>query len=78
MKTRAKKQTTVTETAEYELRDFDIRRLLGQEVEIPPGASVKVWVEVPGGGDWSNEDLDMAEYPVHVLVTTTVVSGDSE
>lgn len=33
--------------------------------------SVELHVRVPGGGDWSNTDLDLHEYPVQCVVTWT-------
>jgi hypothetical protein len=33
---------------------------------IPTASDVSAFVHVPGGGDWSNEDLDLVEAPIVV------------
>lgn len=38
--------------------------------EAPNGAQVKVYVAIPGGGDYSNMDLDIEDdFPVHLEYT---------
>jgi ribosomal protein S9 len=34
---------------------------------------VSIHVSVPGGGDWSNTDLDLEEYPLIITIVTTDV-----
>jgi hypothetical protein len=50
---KTKVSTTTTTDYSLELSGDDIRRLLG----IPPDARVSV--HIPGGGDWSNQALDL-------------------
>ena len=57
MKNRITKQIKTTNSVE--VTRSDIIQLVEKkcDVEIPPGA--KVCVHIPGGGDWSNVDLDI-------------------
>ena len=48
----------------------DITRALG----LPAGA--QLWFNVPGGGDWSNEQLDVNEYPLTAEWTTEDVKAE--
>jgi hypothetical protein len=56
----ATKTHTIT-TTEYLITVDDLYKAF----DIPKGA--KVFVEVPGGGDWSNTDLDISEHPIKVI-----------
>jgi hypothetical protein len=38
-------------------------------VEVPKDADI--FVEVPGGGDWSHMDLDIDQSPINIRFTTT-------
>ena len=59
-----KTETKVVTTTNKQLDTVDILQLLG----LPEGArNIKVWVDVPGGGDWSNTSLDVdSGCPLHV------------
>ena len=61
------KRTTVHKTVRVtgELAYNDLLSLVRSELDgVPEGAEIKLTVRVPGGGDWSNEDLDVAAHPV--------------
>ena len=53
-----------------QLSGTDIRLAIARHLEaegmpdLPRDA--KLFVLVPGGGDWSNTSLDLDEYPIHV------------
>jgi hypothetical protein len=52
-------KTVITERHEIRLTDLDIRLLLlDRGITVPAGAS-NITVLVPGGGDWSNEELNI-------------------
>jgi hypothetical protein len=61
-----------TRTVEYKLiNDHIIGLLKAAGVTIPDNAEVQVFFRVPGGGDWSNTDIDLDEdYPLTVRVKT--------
>lgn len=48
-----RKTIIVTERVRLEFTDADVRKAL----RLPPNSTV--FVRVPGGGDWSNTDLDV-------------------
>ena len=53
-----KEQAHVTRVRTLELDDAAIRWLLAhQGYEVPESSSIRV--SIPGGGDWSNMDLDI-------------------
>lgn len=54
------------------------RRLAASELgrDIPETASLTLNVYVPGGGDWSNMDLDVEAHPVQFTVEWTEASED--
>lgn len=54
--------TTTVEEREYSAED--IRNALC----LPPGAML--YVDVPGGGDWSNTSLSLDQHPLHVVIKT--------
>jgi hypothetical protein len=58
--------TTVTKVHNCSLGKAEILQLLSQQLgkTIPSNATVNV--RVPGGGDWSDMDLDIEESPVQV------------
>lgn len=51
----------------------DLREYLANSGKFPHGvpAQAKVYIEIPGGGDWSNQRLDIYDHPIHVEWTTT-------
>lgn len=55
---------------EYELSGTEIVNLLKRTgITIPDSAKVDVYVSVPGGGDWSNQDLEIdTDCPVKVTI----------
>jgi hypothetical protein len=66
------KPTSVTTTKEYALKlSYDnIRECLSRlGYNVPSNASITV--RVPGGGDWSNTDLDLQETQIDVRWTDT-------
>jgi hypothetical protein len=54
----------ITERIEAHLTGKDIRQLLGLN------SNVKITVHVPGGGDWSNTDLDLDDEVTLDIVET--------
>lgn len=62
---RRKTETTFTMSIE---RDEVIEALRSLYPGIPLDA--EVWVDVPGGGDWSNTDLSLGTAPLRVSWTT--------
>lgn len=62
MKVRMKKVVTTTRKIRIEVEGHDLIRLLETTGQIPKVSArngVKVFVTVPGGGDWSGSDLDI-------------------
>jgi hypothetical protein len=52
----------VETTREYEIKPHQIVRYLrDQGLAIPPDARIGIFVTVPGGGDWSNTDLQLSD-----------------
>lgn len=64
-----KRITTVTVTEEHTISASAIR----EAFKLPPHA--KVLFHVPGGGDWSNEDIEIDDRndQLHVVVETTSI-----
>lgn len=64
------KVETVTRTAQHsmEIDAAAMRNLLNAAgVEIPEDTEVRIYFAVPGGGDWSNTNIDIdAKHPVYV------------
>jgi hypothetical protein len=58
---------TRTQRLDIEVSVTDILALVRQKFAIPVGAQTRVYVDVPGGGDWSNEELDCL-HPVQVRI----------
>lgn len=73
---------TVTQSIATEIRGTlaygDLEALVRKAVpDAPPDAEIILAVEVPGGGDWSNESLDLVDHPVRFAVRwTTSTEGD--
>lgn len=63
--------TRVTTTTTATITAADLRAAFG----IPEGADI--WVQVPGGGDWSHEALPIDEHPVRVQWTTVDDAADA-
>jgi len=70
-------KTTVTkETKEYielhfdDIVEFlDTKGILSKNQEAPQ--SLKIFVDVPGGGDWSNTELCIQDAPLVIEITNT-------
>lgn len=63
--------TTRSVRVDGELTFADLAKLVRAQVGVPAGASVRLYVDVPGGGDWSNTDLDVEDHPVKFTVEWT-------
>jgi hypothetical protein len=72
IKTKETVTTTTSRKHEHVVTGECFRHMLSQLLgkEVPPYAEITV--HVPGGGDWSNTDLDINDHPIHV--TWTVVT----
>ena len=69
---------TVESEFEINLTPAEIRQMLADQGHIIP-ASASIFIRVPGGGDWSNMDLDVdKDRPVIVRWKETEVSDGSE
>lgn len=74
------KTIATTETQIIRLTEYDIINLLIEHGIIlsdsPPqrNKDLKVHVEIPGGGDWSNTDLDISKD--HPIIVTVVYYSD--
>ncbi len=66
--------TTIIERQELEFDDKQIRRILfAAGFAVPEKCDLRIYVAVPGGGDWSNTDIEInREHPLCVEWTTTV------
>ena len=56
------------------LTEEDIREILIERGVLPSDVSCEIFVQVPGGGDWSNTALDIdSSTPVRIFyeITTT-------
>lgn len=69
------RRIVTTERSTITLDKDEILKMLFGDAEPPKNAHAHV--TVPGGGDWSNCTLDLAEVPVHVSWTSEAVT-DSE
>jgi hypothetical protein len=45
-------------------------------VDRPVNVDITIFVDVPGGGDWSYEELDVDSHPVKFRATWTEVEGE--
>lgn len=70
-------KSVITETKTYLLTDTDfVEFLLFKGVILAKEDNISVFVRVPGGGDWSNTDLEIDdEHPVNIVVETTTEKG---
>ena len=67
---RREKQVTTTVRVTGQLEYSDIIALVRRAVpDAPANAEITITVYVPGGGDWSNTDLDVEEHPLEFVCT---------
>jgi hypothetical protein len=81
MKIQGNLTVTKTQRVQIEVTAQDILDLVRQRVHVLTGVSVaiRVYVDVPGGEDWSNTQLDIHDHPVHVRFEwSEVTDGPSE
>lgn len=70
-----KTTTTVTTTEEGEIDASLLRSILG----LPGGGRFKAWMDVPGGGDWSHEELEVGlQHSLHWSYAVTVETATEE
>ena len=70
-------RTRITENFRIEVTGEQLIKLINDFYKgdkIPSNAFI--YVAVPGGGDWSNTDLDINEHPV--IITWTIESGTDQ
>lgn len=68
----SKKVTTITETSTHTISQETIISALedaGVIARRDESTSVEAWVRVPGGGDWSNTNLELDQHPVVIKIT---------
>lgn len=77
-----KRSVTTTQRVTARITGKDLVDLINRELVangtpetdiIPKDA--EVFVRVPGGADWSNEDLDIDNHPIQVQWTRTTTEG---
>jgi len=61
------KVTTVEDTViktvnKIELDADDLRLMMVKHHKVPKGAVVRIYFQVPGGGDWSGEVVDISSH----------------
>ena len=78
MKIGGRLTVTKTQHVSCEVTYDDILALVRAQVSIPAAVDVRIYVEVPGGGDWSHEDLDIAEHPVQVRAEWSVDDAEEQ
>lgn len=76
MKVTANTTTVVTTVLTGEVSRGDIESLIRSRVHIPEGATVEIFVTVPGGGDWSSTELMTSLHPVEFRITFEGVPRD--
>jgi hypothetical protein len=59
MKIRAKTVTTTERIIEGEISGEELLESLLRQLQLPSGAVVHFYMDVPGGGDWSNTELQV-------------------
>ena len=72
MKVTSNLEVVRAQRLECEVNAKDILELVRQHAHIPEGATVRIYVDIPGGGDWSNMELDIDEHPVQVRAEWSV------
>ena len=67
-----KKKVTTTET-HFELSTLDLMEYLETKgFKLDSAYDIKAFMEIPGGGDWSNTNLEVEPgRPIRVIVTST-------
>lgn len=64
------KVTTTTRTVKLTAEDI-ISQLRARGIEVPLYSTVKVYFTVPGGGDWSGENVDIdKDNPITIIIST--------
>ena len=77
MSIKVKKQSSTTTTTVMEVRPEELRRLLKEAGYEVPDRQIRVYVNVPGGGDWSHCELDISgKTPLIVEWTETVTEPE--
>jgi len=68
------KKVVRTTKVDCTLSGAEIVQLLRlQHPDLRSGGTIEVFVNVPGGGDWSNQRLDITDsFPLNVTITWTV------
>jgi hypothetical protein len=67
-----KASSITTTTRRYEFTRVEILRILTRAGYLSPEAHIKsCHVNIPGGGDWSNTDLDLEDHPIVVVTEET-------
>ncbi len=78
MKVQGKLSVLRTQNLKCEITYADLVAFVRERVAIPDGVTVRIYVEVPGGGDWSHTDLEIEEHPVQVSATWVVEDAEIE
>lgn len=75
-----KTRVRTTENHSIVITGEELREMINLELKaiggniLPPDA--EIYVQVPGGGDWSNEVLDLRDFPLNVKWTVEKAEGD--
>lgn len=62
------KRTQTQIKATYEVTGSDIVKALRKAGMIPENGGASITLRVPGGGDYSNMDLDLMDHPVTIKI----------
>jgi hypothetical protein len=55
---------------ELDAKEIGLIKAVRRAAGAPKSATVRLYVSVPGGGDWSNEDLNLGDmHPLRAEVT---------
>jgi len=67
-------------SSEHSFTSKDLAKLVGIRDDPPENVSVKIhaFVRVPGGGDYSNVDLNIDDHPIQMHVSVTTVTCTEE
>lgn len=70
MKTHSTERAKKTVARTFEIDDKDILEFVRSKKQyIPADAKMRVFIKIPGGGDWSNKEFDItAEDPIRMIV----------
>lgn len=67
------KKTTVVRRVKVKLDESEILQSIIREIDLELGYAVEsITFRVPGGGDWSNMDIDLKEMSFDVVLTKTI------